>query len=53
MTVNRRQATHWYAGGYRGTVAARMAGVHATDEQSLATLIRSTTEHELWCAEHF
>ncbi|MFM9812878.1 enhanced intracellular survival protein Eis [Streptomyces scabiei] len=53
VTVDRRQATLWYAGGYRSTAAARMAGVHATDEQSLATLIRSTTEHELWCAEHF
>ncbi|MDX3697802.1 GNAT family N-acetyltransferase [Streptomyces europaeiscabiei] len=53
VTVNRRQATLWYAGGYRSTAAASMAGVRATDEQSLATLIRSTTEHELWCAEHF
>ncbi|WP_327749765.1 enhanced intracellular survival protein Eis [Streptomyces europaeiscabiei] len=53
VTVDRRQATLWYAGGYRSTAAARMAGVHATDELSLATLIRSTTEHELWCAEHF
>lgn len=53
VTLNRRQATLWYAGGYRSTVAASMAGVRATDEQSLATLIRSTTEHDLWCAEHF
>lgn len=53
VTVNRRQATIWYAGGYRSTAAARMAVVRTTGEQSLATLIRSTTEHELWLAEHF
>ncbi|MGR3875626.1 GNAT family N-acetyltransferase [Streptomyces graminifolii] len=53
VTLDRRQATLWYAGGYRSTAAARMAGIHATDEHSLATLIRSTTDHELWCAEHF
>ncbi|MEU0060047.1 GNAT family N-acetyltransferase [Streptomyces sp. NPDC006334] len=53
VRLTHRQATVWYAGGYRSTAAARMAGVRAADEQSLATLIRSTTEHELWLAEHF
>ncbi|MFJ9729694.1 enhanced intracellular survival protein Eis [Streptomyces sp. NPDC101209] len=53
VTLTRRQATVWYAGGYRSTTAARMAGIHATDDHTLATLIRATTEHEPWCAEHF
>jgi predicted acetyltransferase len=53
VRLTHRQATVWYAGGYRSITAARMAGVRATDEQSLATLIRSTTEHELWLPEHF
>ncbi|MEV6532762.1 GNAT family N-acetyltransferase [Streptomyces sp. NPDC051639] len=53
VRLTRRQATVWYAGGYRSATAARMAGVHATDQQSLTTLIRSTTDHEPWLAEHF
>lgn len=44
VALNRRQATIWHAGGYRSTASARTAGVRTTDEQSLATLIRSTTE---------
>ncbi|MFE7927547.1 enhanced intracellular survival protein Eis [Streptomyces sp. NPDC057456] len=53
VRLTRRQAAVWYAGGYRSTAAAHMAGVRAADEQNLATFIRSTADHEAWLAEHF
>lgn len=53
VTLTRRQLAVWYAGGYRTTTSARMAGVDAASQQSLATLIRSTTDLEPWLPDHF
>lgn len=53
VSFTRRQLAVWYAGGYRSTTSARMAGVHALSEQALATLVRSTTEGEPWLPDHF
>ncbi|MET8406016.1 GNAT family N-acetyltransferase [Streptomyces sp900116325] len=48
-----RQLAVWYAGGYRSTTSARMAGVHAVSEKALATLVRSTAQFEPWLPDHF
>ncbi|MEU7181888.1 MULTISPECIES: GNAT family N-acetyltransferase [Streptomyces] len=53
VTFTRRQLAVWYAGGYRSTTSARMAGVHAVSEKALATLVRSTAEFEPWLPDHF
>ncbi|MGW7199392.1 GNAT family N-acetyltransferase [Streptomyces chryseus] len=53
VSFTRRQLAVWYAGGYRSTTSARMAGVHAVSEQALAALVRSTTEFEPWLPDHF
>ncbi|WP_228982250.1 enhanced intracellular survival protein Eis [Streptomyces sp. DH12] len=53
VTFSRRQLAVWYAGGYRSTTSARMAGVHAKSEKALATLIRSTAQFEPWLPDHF
>ncbi|QNE75501.1 GNAT family N-acetyltransferase [Streptomyces finlayi] len=53
VSLTRRQLAAWYAGGYRSTTSARMAGVHAISEKSLATLVRATTEFEPWLPDHF
>ncbi|MFH8977980.1 sterol carrier protein domain-containing protein [Streptomyces sp. NPDC017890] len=53
VTFTRRQLAVWYAGGYRSTTSARMAGVHAVSEKALATLLRSTTQLEPWLPDHF
>ncbi|MFE4832182.1 sterol carrier protein domain-containing protein [Streptomyces sp. NPDC056672] len=53
VTFTRRQLAVWYADGYRSTTSARMAGVHAVSEETLATLVRSTTEFEPWLPDHF
>ncbi|WP_225828515.1 GNAT family N-acetyltransferase [Streptomyces naphthomycinicus] len=52
-SFTRRQLAVWYAGGYRSTPSARMAGVRATSDKALSTLIRSTTELEPWLPDHF
>ncbi|WP_432135078.1 MULTISPECIES: GNAT family N-acetyltransferase [unclassified Streptomyces] len=52
-TFTRHQLAVWYAGGYRSTASARMAGVRAVSEQGLTTLIRSTTQLEPWLPDHF
>lgn len=52
-SLTRRQLAVWYAGGYRSTASARMAGVHAVSDKALATLVRSTTESEPWLPDHF
>ncbi|MEV6057576.1 GNAT family N-acetyltransferase [Streptomyces sp. NPDC052107] len=53
VTFTRRQLAVWYAGGYRSTTSARMAGVHAVSEKALGTLIRSTAQFEPWLPDHF
>lgn len=53
VTFTRRQLAVWYAGGYRSTTSARMAGVHAASEKALATLVRSTAQFEPWLPDHF
>ncbi|MCT9093466.1 GNAT family N-acetyltransferase [Streptomyces sp. ASQP_92] len=49
----RRQLAVWYAGGYRSTTSARLAGVHAVSDRALTTVVRSTTEFEPWLPDHF
>ncbi|MEU0275743.1 sterol carrier protein domain-containing protein, partial [Streptomyces sp. NPDC006307] len=53
VTFTRRQLAVWYAGGYRSTTSARMAGVHALSEDTLAALVRSTAQFEPWLPDHF
>lgn len=53
VTFTRRQLAVWYAGGYRSTTSARMAGVHTTSDKALTTLVRSTTQFEPWLPDHF
>ncbi|MEU4013424.1 GNAT family N-acetyltransferase [Streptomyces pseudogriseolus] len=53
VLLTRRQLAVWYAGGYRSTTSARMAGVHAVSENALATLVRSTAQLEPWLPDHF
>ncbi|RKN08920.1 enhanced intracellular survival protein Eis [Streptomyces radicis] len=53
VTFTRRQLAVWYAGGYRSTTSARMAGVHAVSEKALTTLVRSTAQFEPWLPDHF
>ncbi|MEV6048692.1 GNAT family N-acetyltransferase [Streptomyces xanthochromogenes] len=53
VSLTRRQLAVWYAGGYRSSASARMAGVHSTSDKALTTLIRSTTESEPWLPDHF
>ncbi|MFD4377086.1 enhanced intracellular survival protein Eis [Streptomyces sp. NPDC058486] len=53
VTFTRRQLAVWYAGGYRSTTSARMAGVHAVSEKVLATLVHSTAQFEPWLPDHF
>ncbi|MFE4870484.1 enhanced intracellular survival protein Eis [Streptomyces sp. NPDC056682] len=53
VSLTRRQLAVWYAGGYRSTTSARLAGVHAASDKALTTLVRSTTEFEPWLPDHF
>ncbi|BFO20360.1 hypothetical protein SHKM778_67480 [Streptomyces sp. KM77-8] len=53
VTFTQHQLAVWYAGGYRSTTSARMAGVHAVSERTLAILVRSTTQFEPWLPDHF
>ncbi|MFE7402524.1 enhanced intracellular survival protein Eis [Streptomyces sp. NPDC057557] len=53
VTFTRRQLAVWYAGGYRSTTSARMAGVHAASEKALTILVRSTAHFEPWLPDHF
>ncbi|MFB6617696.1 enhanced intracellular survival protein Eis [Streptomyces sp. NPDC056367] len=53
VTLTRQQLAVWYAGGYRSTTSARLAGVRAGSESALATLVRSTTYLEPWLPDHF
>ncbi|MFC8391504.1 enhanced intracellular survival protein Eis [Streptomyces sp. NPDC057238] len=53
VTFTQRQLAVWYAGGYRSTTSARMAGVHVASEKALATLVRSTAQFEPWLPDHF
>lgn len=53
VTFTRRQLAVWYAGGYRSSTSARMAGVHAVSEKALTTLVRSTAQFEPWLPDHF
>ncbi|WP_218005886.1 GNAT family N-acetyltransferase [Actinomadura hibisca] len=51
-TLTRRQFAAWYAGGYRTTTAAALAGVDG-DQATIADLIRATSDREPWLPEHF
>lgn len=53
VRLTQRQLAVWYAGGYRSTTTARMAGIHATSETALATLVNATTQFEPWLPDHF
>jgi hypothetical protein len=53
VTLTWRQLADWYAGGYRSTTSARMAGVRAVSEKVLATLVHSTSQFEPWMPDHF
>jgi hypothetical protein len=53
VTFTRRQLAVWYAGGYRSASSARMAGIHATSQKALASLVRSTADLEPWLPDHF
>ncbi|GGT54991.1 spore coat protein [Streptomyces kurssanovii] len=53
VTFTRRQLAVWYAGGYRSSTSARMAGVHAESEPALASLIRATADLEPWLPDQF
>ncbi|WP_046776366.1 enhanced intracellular survival protein Eis [Streptomyces yangpuensis] len=53
VTLTRRHLAVWYAGGYRTTTSARMAGVHSVAEEALSVLIRTTTDLEPWLPDHF
>ncbi|WP_020556956.1 sterol carrier protein domain-containing protein [Embleya scabrispora] len=50
--LTRRQFAVWYAGGYRTTTAATMAGVRG-EPGDLAALVRATGEREPWLPDHF
>ncbi|MFE5489003.1 hypothetical protein ACFQ7Z_03405 [Streptomyces virginiae] len=52
-SFTRCQLAVWYAGGYRSTTSARLAGVRALADKALATLVHSTTEFEPWLPDHF
>ncbi|WP_329046756.1 GNAT family N-acetyltransferase [Streptomyces sp. NBC_01422] len=53
VTLTRRQLAVWYAGGYRSSTSARLAGVHTASEKAIRTLVRSTTQFEPWLPDHF
>ncbi|WP_395108333.1 enhanced intracellular survival protein Eis [Actinomadura sp. SCN-SB] len=50
--LTRRQFAVWYAGGYRTTTAAALAGVDG-DPAAIADLIHATSDREPWLPEHF
>lgn len=52
VRLTRRQLAAWYAGGYRTTTAATMAGVRG-DPHDLAMLILATNDREPWLPDHF
>ncbi|MBT2505890.1 GNAT family N-acetyltransferase [Streptomyces sp. ISL-98] len=52
ITLTRGQFAVWYAGGYRSTAAARLAGVDA-DPRALAQLLTATADREPWLPDHF
>jgi predicted acetyltransferase len=52
VRLTRRQLAVWYAGGYRTTTAATLAGVRG-NPRVLATLIGATAEREPWLPDHF
>ncbi|MFB8290250.1 GNAT family N-acetyltransferase [Kitasatospora purpeofusca] len=52
LTLTRGQFAAWYAGGYRSTTAATLAGVDA-DTDTVAQLLRAAAEREPWLADYF
>ncbi|MFE0460411.1 enhanced intracellular survival protein Eis [Kitasatospora sp. NPDC058965] len=52
VTFTRAQFTLWYAGAYRSTAAARLAGLCGAPD-ALTALVRTTCEREPWLTEHF
>lgn len=52
VRLTRGQLAVWYAGGYRTTAAARLAGVTTISDRALSSLIH-TTDHEPWLPDHF
>ncbi|WP_309117469.1 GNAT family N-acetyltransferase [Saccharothrix sp.] len=53
VTFTPHQLAVWYAGGYRTTTAADIAGVRADKPTALSTVIRATTAQEPWLPDHF
>ncbi|MFI5983496.1 sterol carrier protein domain-containing protein [Streptomyces sp. NPDC051555] len=53
VSLTQRQLAVWYAGGYRSTASARMAGVHAVTDAALSSLLQTTAELEPWLPDHF
>lgn len=53
VTLTRGQLAVLYAGGYRTTTSAALAGVRASSEKALAMLVRCTTDLEPWLPDHF
>ncbi|MFG2569147.1 enhanced intracellular survival protein Eis [Streptomyces sp. NPDC048567] len=52
ITLTRGQFAVWYAGGYRSTAAATLAGV-AAPPRTVARFLAATTDREPWLADHF
>lgn len=53
IRLTRGQLAVWYAGGYRTSAAARLAGVVAPSDNALTALIRAAGHQEPWLPEHF
>ncbi|MDH6130250.1 GNAT family N-acetyltransferase [Kitasatospora sp. GP82] len=52
VAFTRGQFTLWYAGAFRSTAAAQLAGVCGAPD-ALTALVRATCEREPWLTEHF
>ncbi|MER5887791.1 GNAT family N-acetyltransferase [Streptomyces sp. NPDC001941] len=52
VTLSGGQFAVWYAGGYRSTAAAALAGIRGNAD-ALARLLAATTDREAWLADYF
>ncbi|MFJ9381118.1 enhanced intracellular survival protein Eis [Streptomyces sp. NPDC101455] len=52
LTLTRGQFAVWYAGGYRSTAAAQLAGADGAP-RALAQLLKATADREPWLADYF
>ncbi|MBD0693925.1 enhanced intracellular survival protein Eis [Streptomyces sp. CBMA123] len=53
VTLTNGQFAAWYAGGLRSPEAARLSGIRARSDASLAAFIRVTANEEPWLPDHF